>query len=253
MPRWAPKDSIFTLSAEEPEREDKSKGPAEDELTESRAAMIEAIRDDCALYWWGKDPETGDPLIRTLDAEDKENPIKVLPDWPAHRHFLHRLETQDRIAVEKVRQIMFSWFVILWLDWQCRFHQYRFCAFSKSTKDEAKAVLKKRWDRVIEPHLPAWLRQHNKAKWTETEGVITYTGTNSSIITVGENVEERGSRGDQWNCFVVDEAACHPQLKELIAAAHPMSSQIIMITTPQHGQPGATYFENIIREERETV
>lgn len=229
-------------------------GIPENELTPKRAKWIAKATEDPMLYLYGKDPETKTPIIRTLDAFDLKNKIKPLPTkdgkpWPVHADLIDHIAVKrtQRIAIEKVRQVMLSWFAIVLLDWQCRMHQYQRTIFMKSVDDESRKVLGDRWE-LIDKHMPAWLKLHSPGRWNKTDGTVTFSSMNSVIMTAGENLDEREARGDQIDVAVIDECALHPRLKEILTALEPMAYQIILITTPQHGQAGAVTFERIVTE-----
>ena len=238
------------------EDETPKSGPADGDLTPKRLDWLARAAKDPHLYLWGKDPETDRPVIHTLDAFDKENRIKPLPlhkgkPWAVHHELVEILAVrqESRVLIEKVRQVMFSWFAVLLMDHLCRFAPYRRALFMKSTKDEAVKVVGERWE-VVNQHLPEWVKVHSPGTWMKSDGVVVFGKTESRIMTAGENVEEREARGDQIDKAVVDECALHPRLADIVGALEPMAAQIVLATTPQLG-PGALYVETIINEGRE--
>lgn len=231
---------------------EKEEGPG-DRLTPKRQALIDAMHKDPSIYFWGQDPETGVPIVRTKDTHDEETPIKGLPQWPYLGFLLAQFATQNKIAVDKPRQLLCSWMVLLWLEYVCLFRPYRTCLLNKSTQGEAEKMLLGRLG-VVHKHWPKWF-----ADWAQVSEVRStparyeYGRTGSSIEATGENVDDRAARGDQASVFAVDESARHPRLREVIAAIAPMARQIILISTPELGSPGAQYMAEILSEGREAA
>lgn len=226
-----------------------SGGPVGHELTPKRKEFIEACSKNAAFYFWGVDPETDQAIVRTKDTHDEVTPIKPLPDWPYH-HFLVKEWMREDVRkhiVDKPRQLMVSWYLLAWMDYNCLFRPYRRCLLNKATEGEAQFMLKDRLS-VIHTHWPEWFKEWAQSSFTKEEGWI-YGRTGSSIAPTGENVDDRAARGDQASIFGVDEAARHPRLREVVAALMPMAKQVILVSTPEAGTPGSTYFNEILTEE----
>jgi hypothetical protein len=228
---------------------EKSDG-AGDELTPKRLSYIEQCRSDPASYFWGKDPESNLYVVRTLDAHDKVTPIKPLPTWPYLGFVLARFAHRKKVVIDKPRQLMVSWLLLLWFDYLCLFQPYRTCLLNKATMDEAKRMLFKRLG-VVHKHWPKWFADWAQVVELKSEGEIRYERAGGVIVATGENVEDRAARGDQAASSGVDEAARHPQLREVIAALAPMSDQMILVSTPELGTPGAQCFAEILKEGEE--
>lgn len=231
------------------EAESEAKGPG-DELTPARRAFLESCKGNPENYLWGKDPETGLHIVRTKDAHDSENPIKPLPDWPYTRWTVKHFASMKNRVVDKPRQMMVSWFLLLWMDYNCLFLPYRTCYLNKSTQDEAEKMLFGRLG-VVHRYWPKWFADWARVREAKQTGEIHYDATGSVIGATGENVEDRAARGDQAWIFGVDEAARHPRLREVVAAIAPMARQIILVSTPEMGSPGAAYMNEILSEGRE--
>lgn len=221
-------------------------------LTPKRREYLEACEKQPAFYFFGADPETGEHLVRTKDTHDEANPIKPLPDWPYHHFLLKEWMREDvrKHVVDKPRQLMVSWYLVLWMDYNCLFRPYRRCLLNKATEGEAQFMLRDRLG-IVHQYWPEWFKEWADSSFTKEDGWV-YRRTGSSIAPTGENVDDRAARGDQASIFGVDEAARHPRLREVVAALMPMAKQVIMVSTPEAGTPGSAYFNEILTEgERE--
>jgi len=224
---------------------------AGDKLTQKRKTFLEDCAKDPALYVWGVDPETQLAIVRTKDTHDEEHPIKPLPQWDYTGFLFAQFAIHNKVIVDKPRQMMVSWFALLWLDYLCLFRDYRTCLLNKATQNEAETMLLGRLG-VVHKFWPKWFSDWAQVKEVRsTPAGYEYGRTGSILTATGENVEDRAARGDQASCFVVDEAARCPRLREILAAVAPMAKQIILISTPELGSPGAAYFAEIINEGRE--
>ena len=243
--------------------DDKADGPG-DELTPERLAYIEQCKADPRNYFWGVDPHTGIAIVRTLDASDKEHPIKPLPTWPFLLFVVSVFAGQKgvlledfgvapeqvnekKVVIDKPRQLMVSWLLLLWFEYLCLFRDFTTCLLNKATMDESKKMLFKRLG-VVHKFWPEWFRLWAQVQELRSEGEMRYERACSVIGATGENVEDRAARGDQATSFGVDEAARHPRLREVLAAVAPMANQIILVSTPELGSPGAAFFAEILKE-----
>jgi hypothetical protein len=232
-----------------------------DTLTPKRLQFLKDCESNPLLYFWGTDPETGHPIVRTRDTHDAINPIKPLPQWPYLFFVLARwVAGLDRVMlvagliakhiVDKPRQLMVSWLALIWLDYNCLFKPYRTCLVNKATQDEAEKMLFGRLgtEKGVHKFWPKWFADWAQVREKVTTGELIYGRTGSVIQATGENVDDRAARGDQASIFFVDEAARCPRLHEIVAALVPMSQQVILVSTPELGSPGAAFFAEILAE-----
>jgi hypothetical protein len=244
---------------------DDEEGGADVALTDERLAFLKGCEEHPEWYFYAVCQGDEYPLVRTKDTHDEENPIKPLPDWPyqkwSYQGFAGNPEfwtTIDRpvpagewwrkIAVDKPRQVMVSWGLVLWMDYNSLFKPYRRCLLNKATEQEAEHML---FDRlgVVHKYWPEWFKAWANCREKKTTGTFEYQRTGSSIAATGENVDDRAARGDQASIFGVDEAARHPRLREVVAALMPMAKQVILVSTPEAGTPGSQYMNEILNEE----
>lgn len=203
------------------------------------------------LYFWGADPDTGIAIVQTKDTHDEDHPIKPLPKWPYLLFVLEHLASgAPKLIVDKPRQLMISWLMLLWLDYVCLVKMHRRCLLNKATFTEAEHML---YDRlgIVHASWPQWFADWAQIREWRTTGEMLYGRTGSSIQATGENVQDRASRGDQASIVFVDEAARHPYLREIIAAIAPMSKQIILVSTPETGSDGSRWMDGVLCEGRD--
>jgi hypothetical protein len=244
---------------------DDDEGGSNVELTPERARFLERCDEDPLVYLYGTAPGDEHPVVRTKDTHDDVNPIKALPDWPyqswTYRGFagdesfwteidkpVPEGEWWRKMAVDKPRQVMVSWGLVLWMDYMSLFKPYKRCLLNKATEDEAWYMLRDRLG-VVHQHWPEWFATWAKCTQRASDHEFRYGRTGSSIAATGENVDDRAARGDQASIFGVDEAARHPRLREVVAALMPMAKQVILVSTPEAGTPGSQYMSEILNEE----
>lgn len=218
-------------------------------LTGKRERFLEECRADPFLYVWGKDPETNRAIVLTKDAWDPLVPMKPMPTWPYLFFVLRSFMQHNKVVVDKPRQLMVSWLMLLWFDWNALFLPYRRILLNKSTEEEASNMIRDRIDEAIHANWPAWFKEWAGAEWKQSEKRVYYNVSKSDVKATGENADVRQARGDQAWIFGVDEAALHPRLREVVAALSPMAKQTILVSTPELGHAGAAYMAEILKEE----
>lgn len=226
------------------------RGPRES-LDDQRAALVRHWAAHPWNFLTGTDVD-GRPVVWTKDEGDRNNPIKP---WPQHREFLRRyfdLLQDDRIRVlfvDKPRQMMISTATLQFAHWDCLFHRGRRWLLSKRTEDEAAEMLT---DKVRYPYsnAPGWLREALPVLDRPYTRVI-YPATSSYILAVAENVAGSEARGGTASGVIVDEAAFQSSTEEIVAAVAPMASKLVLVTTANLGNPGATFVHKHITRARE--
>ena len=187
----------------------------------------------------GIDPLTNDPLVWTRDEKDKLEPVKR---FPAEKEYLFwvvdGLMRERLVIIQKSRQMFASSLICLYMLWECLFVDARRWLLSKVTEDDAKEILR---DKIRYPYsqLPGWFREMYPASDTP-EARIDFGHTASYIEAVAENVANREARGGTGSVFV-DEAAYQREYSKIWQAALPMAAQIVVVSTPEVGNPGARF------------
>ena len=148
------------------------------------------------------------------------------------------------VLLDKCRQMMASWTTLLYIDWECRFRLARRWLVSKVTEDDAVEILT---DKVRFSHsmLPTWVRTEIPVI-SSPQVQNTYPKTGSYIMAVAENTADRECRGGTASGILIDEAARQRYFSSVIAAAQPMASRIIGITTADIGNVGARTYKMLL-------
>lgn len=226
-------------------------GEHDDELEGSKLATA---RRDLIRHWsehpWnyvtGRDTD-GRPIVWTKDERDPEAPVKP---FPSHLDYLREwyevLFRERLIFCDKPRQMYITTSTMLYIDWECMFRDARLWLISKTTEDEAKDILR---DKIRFPHsqMPQWLQKARPVK-DKPQVMVPYPATSSAILAVAENVAQRDARGKTASGVLVDEAARQREFQQIMAAALPMATKIIAVTTAELGNPGAITFRKYITE-----
>jgi hypothetical protein len=219
-------------------------------LEHEREMALEKWAKDPYLFLTATDPLTGRPIIWTKDERDRHQPVKPFPANKPHlQAWIEDLQAHEIILCDKTRQLMFSTATLLYGLHQCAFVDARRYVLSKQTQEGACEMIA---DKLRFPvsRMPEWLR-----KWIGVseapEHRVKFKRTGSLLVGVPENVADRAARGITASCVIIDEAARQPFLERIFAACIPLECQIIAITTAELGNPGASFFlEMLEREER---
>lgn len=139
---------------------------------------------------------------------------------------------------------------LLTIDWECRFQDGRRWLLSKRTREEAADMLEEKV-RPVHKRLPEWVRERLPASDTPRHKIRYPKRPGSFLIGVAENVAEGLARGGTASGVFVDEASRQHSLQAIHAAAMPMCDKFVAVTTAEIGNPGAEFFDKILREGRE--
>ncbi len=194
------------------------------------------------------DPQTDEPLIWTRDERDKIRPIKPFPIEEYLYWIIDAYLNERLVVIQKSRQMYVSTLTCLFMLWQCLFTDARRWLLSKVTEDDAKEILR---DKIRYPYgqLPDWFKQLYPASITP-EARMDFGYTKSYIQAVAENVADREARGGTGSIFV-DEAAFQREYPRIWSSALPMAAQMIVVSTPELGNPGARFMRRQCYDELE--
>jgi hypothetical protein len=187
----------------------------------------------------------GRPIVWTKDEADPKAPLKP---FPAHlryiRELVKRLQSEARLQIDKARQMIVSTTVLLFDDWDSRFHIAVNTVLSKSKEEDAVALLR---DKVRFPHsqMPEWVRKLCPMN-PRPEKRIDYPATSSSTLAVAQNAAVGEFRGRTVRRGIIDEAAFQDSFEDMLTALMPMASQIITMSSPNLGSPGAALFYSLL-------
>jgi len=221
-------------------------------VQDQREKLIALWTSDPWAFLTGTDVD-GRPVYWTKDERHASEPVRPFPDWPYLRELVHAFHAELKaagesgrcrtIGGEKPRQMTFTTTVLGFFNWNCMFHKGRRWLVSKQTEGEAADLIR---DKVRFPcsQMPEWLR---KARGPRRTPVVRcdYPWSESHILAVGENAADTEFRGGTSTGGLVDEAAFQKRTREIYAAARPQASLMILVTTPNIGNDGATAFREM--------
>lgn len=102
-------------------------------------------------------------------------------------------------------------------------------------------------DKVRFPYsqLPAWVRAVRPIRPTPATR-IDYPTTGSMTLGAAENMAVSEARGRSASRAMVDEGAYQDSLGAMLQALDPMANQIIVVSSPNLGCPGAQVFWELL-------
>lgn len=178
----------------------------------------------------GKCPFSGEPVWKTQDEHDEEDPYKGLPDKAYIRNMLDIYQNERIVVCEKSRQMIVSTLTCAYIAWETLFVQGRLWLISKTKEMDAVALMR---DKIRGPHsrLPAWSRKYLPMSKAPAKEIVC-SGSGSRILAVTENVARSSGRGMTASGFFLDEAAFQDQCRDIWSAVMPMAKKLIAVTTP---------------------
>jgi hypothetical protein len=221
------------------------------DLTKEQQSLLKTWSSDPWLYLTGEDLD-GRPIIWTVDERDDKTPVKPFPkDKVFLKRLVHELWNDNKVFIEKSRQMYISTICMLLIDWYCSFHEDREVVVSRVKESSAVKLIN---DKIRRTHdrKPEWLREYQAVN-RRPAGVITYGCTGSTVTAVAQNFAHTDSRGITGSLVMVDEAAYQDYFPQIYQAVLPMSNRLWAVTTPHIGNPGAALFRQLIDEGRKEL
>jgi hypothetical protein len=216
------------------------------DLEEQRLALVAQWTDPWA-WLTGKDTD-GRPVIWTKDEKDRSAPLKPFPSHSRYlRELVSVLKNEPLVAIDKSRQLYVSTTILLFDDHDSAFNVAVGTVLSKTKEEDACALLR---DKVRFPfrQMPQWVQQWRPITM-KPEKRITYPQTGSETLAVAQNAAVGEARGRSARRAIIDEGAFQDELEEMVAAFKPMTSQIILCSSPNLGSPGAAYYFGLLERE----
>lgn len=181
-------------------------------------------------FLMGNCPFTGEPIWKTQDEHDDENPYKGLPHKEYIKALLNVYNNERIIIVEKSRQMIVSTLTCGYIAWESIFKNGRLWLISKTKEMDAIALMR---DKIRGPfsRMPDWLQKEcPMSKTPQNEILCNKSG--SRILGVTENVANSSGRGMTASGFFLDEAAFQDSCRDIWASVMPMAKKLIAVTTP---------------------
>lgn len=225
----------------------RSDSQAERDLQEKRQELVASWKRDPWNWLAGKDTD-GRPIIWTKDEKDKSAPYKPFPSNLRYlREFVKVLHNEPLVVIDKARQVYVSTTILLYDDWDSAWNEAVATVLSKTKEEDAVALLR---DKVRFPYsqLADWIRQLRPTR-PKPEKRVDYPLTNSTTLAVAQNAAVGEARGRSARRAIVDEGAFQDELEDMVMALKPMTSQIILCSSPNLGSPGAAYYFNLLERD----
>lgn len=236
-------DTVLNLDNDTEEERDRPQL----KLTPAREDAIQLWKSDPWQFLTGKDPDTGKPIIWTLDQREKKNPLRPFPEFQYLHYLVELLEGEQYLMVEKASQMIVTTTIALWTAWRTLTRFGHKALLSKHKEDEAVTILR---EKVMEPweHMPEWLKYQWPLRNKPSNRVDSKT-TKSHILGLPENAAAADARGQTYQVGLIDEAEWQEQLSSLLSAMLPRAGQVIFWSTPAKGGAGVTTFKSYLADD----
>jgi len=185
-------------------------------------------------YCWtlDEDAEKGeDPIKRFPTREERPDLYKMAELWLNEKE----IDEQRTLGIDKSRQMMGTWTLILCNLWLVAFHHGKRVFFQSKKEDDAIALLDRAW--ITFRKLPRWLKPTHQKK----EAKLLFPNINSEIWAIPQG-------GDHIRSYTVssvfsDEAAKQPEFGDAYTASIPSvgkRGRFTFLSTPR-GKGNAFY------------
>ncbi len=220
-------------------------------LTPARRDALEKWKSDPTgwTFLTARDPDTQQPIIRTLDQRDKK--VKGFPGHLEYLHFLvDLLHNEPYLVIEKASQMVVTTTIALTFAVKCAIHLGTKILLSKHSEEEAEIILE---EKIRTPWrlMPGWLQRQLPID-QKPKDTITFGGKAATIPSIfqglPENAARAKARGQTYTTGLIDEAEFQEMLRALLDAMQPRTPQIIFWSTPSIGGDGVTTFKEYLGE-----
>ena len=187
----------------------------------------------------------GVPIVWTKDETDRKQPIKPFPVKLRYlRYLVDLLENEDKLFIQKSRQMIITTTVALHSAWDSSTKDARRIVLSKATERQAAEIIR---DKIRFPwsKLPAWIQD----AWPCAPRPAIrcdFRAGSSYILGCTENVAAGEGRGGSASRGIIDEAAFQDGFADIVSAFLPMAAQFVALTTPRLGAEGAATFQSYL-------
>ena len=147
--------------------------------------------------------------------------IRALRPMPYFKPILEQMLKEQLIAIEKSRDMMATWLVVLFYTWDTLFHRGRQNIFQSETATKTLDLVDRAW--TLYDNQPGWLKAVHKAQigqGTNRAGLLTVpTLKNSQIIGFPQGADK--IRQYHPTGIFCDEAAFNPDAGDTFMAIKP--------------------------------
>ena len=219
--------AIDTLKAElgkyTPEELQQLCTPAE--LFEIECTLKDALCADDPLYW-------GQNFTATENPKYKEQGLEFVAPFPQKSYFevlFEAFATSRRLFIPKTREMLTSWCVMVYATSRAQWHKAEVIVQTDS-EDKAKGLVG--YAECLYRHQQPWLKaRHPLSRPASLLEIEWASGGRIFGIAHGENK----IRLYHPTIYVMDEAAFLPEAEQCYNVAHPVSGQIIAISSAGPG------------------
>ncbi len=224
-------------------------------LTPAREEALEKWKTSTWDFLTGVDPDTGEPILRTVDQKDKIQPVKAFPDFRYLHYLCDLIDHEPKLQIEKASQMVITTTIVLAMARRCAFEDGYKVLLSKHKEEEAEIILSEKirtpWSLMPEwlrRQIPVSLRPKNRCTFRKPKG-----GIESSILGLTETAAMGEARGQTYQVGLIDEAEFQDLLQDLITAMLPRCGQLIIWSTPAKGGDGVGVFRDYLADDPVTV
>jgi len=238
-------DLVGLQLGDEPEQERENPGL---KLTQARVDALEKWKLNPWDFLTGTDPDTGEPIIKTLDQRNKKNPLQPFPKHLDYVHYLiDWLEGEQYGCIEKCSQMYVTTSITLWALWRTLTHYGHKVLLSKHKEDEAIQILR---EKMMEPwsHMPEWLQWQWPLR-NKPSNRVECTASKSHVLGLPENAAAADARGQTYQVGLIDEAEYQESLMGILSAMLPRANQVFWWSTPSTGGAGVTTFKSYLADD----
>ena len=170
-------------------------------------------------------------FVKTQDEHDSESPIKRIPKKEYIKELAHKFQTEDKLLIEKSRQMMVTWISCAYALWFTMFNEGKRTFMQSKKEADANANL----DRIklIYRYLPDEIKEKYPADNPMPYCKLTWKKRNSSIQAIPQGPDIL--RQYTSSLIISDEMAFQEKSEEAYMSAKPTLSgggRFIGISSP---------------------
>lgn len=183
-------------------------------------------------------------VFRELDT------IRIFTMMPYFKPIIEQWLNESMIAVEKSRDMMATWLVVMCYTWDSLFHKGRQNIFQSESASKTRELVDR--SQTVWVNQPEWLRNIQKAyvsEGTNRAGKLTIPGMQSEIIGFPQGADK--IRQYHPSGIFSDEAAFNPYASECFAAIKPAIANGGRYTAISSANPG--WFQHVCKDSLDQI